>query len=351
MLRAALLEGRRRGWQVEAVFPDAVAGRAWLEDLAQEGLEVRLLSLGGRMETAEAIRRILASSAQPTILHTHFTSFDLPAVQGARGHPSTAVIWHVHTSARSHPAIVARNILKYALAGRRVARILCVSPHLEAIVRRRGGGGRTVTFANAIDVRRFVPPSAAERARARAQLRLPPSAPVLLHLAWDWRQKGGSLLLAALRRLRRERELPLLLTVGAGEEGWRAVRDARLEGSVRMQAPVEDPRLLYAACDALVVPSRGEGAPLAVLEALAMGIPVIATRAPGLYALEGVPGCRLVARESQALALAISETVRGPLSDEERRAARAWVEARYDLRSWAPRLFALYEHVLDRLPG
>ena len=349
MLRAALLEARKRGWQVEAVFPDAVATRSWLHELTGVGLPVRFLSIERRSNTKAEIARLLLCSSQPTIVHTHFTSFDLPAVQAARRHPAAAVIWHVHTSARSHPAIVARNILKYRLAGRGAARILCVGPHLEATVRRRGGGSRVLTFSNAIDVERFSPVSALERERARRRLGLPLSAQVLLHLAWDWRQKGGDLLLSALRHLSRESLSPLVLTVGAAAEGRRAARDAGLEANVRVLAPVEDARSLYAACDVLVVPSRGEGAPFAVLEALAMGMPVIATRAPGLSDLEGRPGCRVVARDAQELAQAIAETLRAPISDEERRAARAWVEAGHDLSLWASRLLALYEHVLAEL--
>jgi len=59
-------------------------------------------------------------------------------------------------------------------------------------------------------------------------------------------------------------------------------RDLRLEQTVRFLGFREDVRALYSAADAFVLPSRSEGCPMVLLEAMMCGLPVIATRVGGI---------------------------------------------------------------------
>src|SRR3954468_16294481 len=112
MLRAAASACERRGWRMEAVFDPVAEDRAWYGELGRE-MRVRV---GSR--DAAFVRSVLDEDDGPTILHTHFTGFDLAAVDAARGRPGTTVVWHLHTRLEPGPRAFARNALKFALIGR-----------------------------------------------------------------------------------------------------------------------------------------------------------------------------------------------------------------------------------------
>src|SRR5450759_1006715 len=85
MVRAVLHAGRRRGWDVQALFSQVAHDRGWLHELREEGFRCGLAPTDGRELPAELLVQITASD-EPTILHTHFTSFDLAAAAVARRH-------------------------------------------------------------------------------------------------------------------------------------------------------------------------------------------------------------------------------------------------------------------------
>ena len=149
------------------------------------------------------MRSLLSESDEPTILHTHFTSFDIPAAMAAGGHAAAKVFWHVHTPHHDSLPMRARNRLKYSVLGRRVERILCVSSELAEVVVDRGAPRSRVEFMhNAVDVDRFRLLEREEREIARLRLGLPADQPLLVHFGWDWHRKGGDLFLHAMRALR-----------------------------------------------------------------------------------------------------------------------------------------------------
>jgi glycosyltransferase involved in cell wall biosynthesis len=127
------------------------------------------------------------------------------------------------------------------------------------------------------------------------------------------------------------------------------VETAGLRSHVAVLEPTEAVRDLYAAADVLVSPSRAEGVPLAAFEALAMGLPVVASNIPGhAYIGEAVKACHLAALEGSALAASISAVLRLDRDERqsEQEAARAWVREHLDLRSWPQALMEIYERLL-----
>ena len=146
---------------------------------------------------------------------------------------------------------------------------------------------------------------------------------------------------------------------GDGLEGWRLaiVGDGRLNDSLRVRAErldvaarvdwhgVRDPHPLYHAADVFVLPSRVEGTPNALLEAMSCGLPVIVSDgAPGLLELVENEVTGLVVPVNDAAALAAA--LRRLANDAELRrrlgeAARARV-SEYDL----PRALAAWESVI-----
>jgi glycosyltransferase involved in cell wall biosynthesis len=347
MLRAIALESRSRGWEADLVFDPAARDRRWLPELEAAGIPVHFSPpIADRGEVARWLGELLAGDPGPVLLHTHFTAFDLPAVAVARRRPRTTVIWHVHTPLLRSRSAWLRNALKFATAGRRVARLLPVTPELGDDVRRRLAPGRRVEFfGNAIDCERFSLVTPEERERARAQFGLADAAgPVLVHFGWDWERKGGDLFLAIVAELRSRGVEATGVTVGGGERASASVERLGMGDAVRLLGPQDRVGDLYAAADVFVSCSRAEGMPFSMLEAIARGTPVVATDIPGQRLVaERLAAARLGPASAVALADLVEESLARPPG--ERAESRATMERELDVRPWARRLADLYERV------
>jgi glycosyltransferase involved in cell wall biosynthesis len=142
-------------------------------------------------------------------------------------------------------------------------------------------------------------------------------------------RKGVEVLLAALDLLRRQGGAPTLAIAGDGEH--RAALEAAaahrgLDASaVRFlgRADAARVRALLAAARALVVPSTYEGMPLVILEAMAAGLPVIASRVSGIpeVVVDGETGWLVPPEDPEALAAALAELLADPGEARRRGAA------------------------------
>ncbi len=167
------------------------------------------------------------------------------------------------------------------------------------------------------------------------------NAPVLLMVARLAEQKGHALLLDALPAIRAAHPDVIVLLAGEGPlltPTARAIAAKGLAGTVRMLGTRSDVADLMTLADLLVLPSAFEGLPLVALEAMAAGLPVVATVAPGnAEAIEdGVTG-RLTAADPASFADAIVTLLadRGTLKTM----ASASIERQQDLFS-ADRMIA-----------
>jgi glycosyltransferase involved in cell wall biosynthesis len=171
---------------------------------------------------------------------------------------------------------------------------------------------------------------------------------------------GGQPLVLAAGRLVRAKGFDLLLTAWqavpaplwiAGEGPQRSelealIRDYRLQDRVTLLGQRDDIDVLMEAADLLVLPSRREGFPYVLLEALHHRLPVVATRVPG--AVDVLPQPWLVPIEDAA---ALAAAVNRALSDPARLQtdfAAVWVRAREELNlaTMVQRTEAVYRKVL-----
>jgi glycosyltransferase involved in cell wall biosynthesis len=175
-----------------------------------------------------------------------------------------------------------------------------------------------------------------EGGTTRAELGIPQDA---LVVAWhgqvQLRRKGLDLLLDAWDLLGPGREAHLVL-VGAGEDADEVARRAGSWGDVHLVDEwVQDRarmRSILSAADLYAFPSRHEGLPVAPLEAMACGLPVVGADANGVEDVVGDVGIVVPTGDAEALARALREL----LSDGDRRAelgrrARRRVEERFGL--------------------
>lgn len=352
MLRALRDAATARGWRVEIAFTSEVEGFAWYRELREQGGALVLEAPdAGRRQLADWVRGEFGDGG-PTVLHTHFTRFDLPALALARERARAAVIWHIHTPLARGPKAAARNLVKYGLLGRSVDAILAAGPDPAGGAIRAGARrDRVEVVGGGIEIGSFPLVDADRRAAARAALGIEPGEAVLLHLAWDWQLKDGDLFLATLRELLDAGpERPLLgVTVRGGEAARSGAERLGLGRRLRVLEGVEDMREVYAAADLLVASSQVEGQPFAVIEAILSGLPVVATDLPGHRDIcAGLASCRLVERDPAAMASAALELLERPRDEaaSDAEAAREAVAARFDLRPWAEAMVDRYERVL-----
>lgn len=331
LVRAALLEGLERGMRVEAVFLEGPESRYWVRDLEAAGIPCRFIPFGG-------MDALLAEDPGPTILHVHFSLLAIEAARAARRHPNVTAYWHVHTKITRGPWRWLRNAVRFGVLSRGVERIFCVAPDLARDVRRRlGPASKVEFFPNAIDLDAFQLAEPGRRREARERLGLPQDVPVLAHMGRDWHLKGGDLYEGAIRRLAERGRTDIIAGTVRGEEPDPPIR--RLEPGERIQD-------MYAAADLFLSPSRAEGMPLAMMEALACGTGVVASDIPGQrYVGEDLDAVELVPLDADALADGIETML---ARDPARVAAdavqaRAWLERNMDLHAWRKRLFEYYE--------
>lgn len=148
-----------------------------------------------------------------------------------------------------------------------------VSTHLE----KHFGRTDSVVIPNAVDTVIFNSEARlARRLVSRQSMKLDNCDFVFLLIGNDWKNKGLDQLLRALAII----EFPVrLLVVGKDDPGLyqSALRQLRLEDSVRFLAPSADVLSFYAAADAYAAPSLEDAFGLPILEAMACGLPVIAS--------------------------------------------------------------------------
>ena len=353
MLTATAREAERRGNRTTIWLSVASRGREWLPELAAVA-EIRWLhdDRDGRASirrTAATVRAALGAVTDPVVLHTHFSAYDMVAALLGTTRPRTSVFWHEHGRPSRSPTVVARNVLKYSVVGRTVDRMLCVSPEIATDLRARHAPARAVlTFPNAIDLERFALVTPEMRRRARRSLGIDESARVVLHFSWDWRRKGGDVMLASADIMSTDLDLVWLTVPGPPGDERDAV-DAR--PNVRRLASRGDVRELYAAADLFLSCSRSEGMPYAMLEAMACGLPVVASDLPGHRPpLEDLQGGLVVALDPAEIVPAVRQML--AMGEAQRvaaaQAARGRVTTSYSLEDWVRRLADLYDESLSR---
>ena len=201
-----------------------------------------------------------------------------------------------------------RRRLAWALP--RASRIVAVSrPLAERAVELGAVRERIDVVPNGIDREAFHP---RDRSEARRALGLSHDLPVVLYVGHLSPEKGAHDLLHAVHALGPSSRATLVMVGdGAGASACRALAEklgvaARFVGA----QPHEIIPIWLAACDVLALPSWNEGMPNVVLEALASGRPVVATKVGGIPdVVKGASGVLVPPRDVAALSDALARTL------------------------------------------
>jgi teichuronic acid biosynthesis glycosyltransferase TuaC len=228
----------------------------------------------------------------------------------------------------------ARAVLRRVLprADAMVSVSAALSDELEALGVARS---RIHLVANGVNTALFAP---RDKGEARRALGLSPSAAVVAFVGRLEPQKGVGELLLAIPRVRARIGDVVFVLIGEGEWTERVKKEAAASNGAIVAPgarPLKEVAQWLAACDVFTLPSWMEGTPNVVLEALASGRPVVATRVGGIPdVLPDPDGGELVpARDAASLADALGATIervrRGELPPDRMRALgpKSWDES------------------------
>jgi len=228
-----------------------------------------------------------------------------------------------------------------------------LSRHLEELVRSHGARRVHNVPLYGVDTHLFTPPLQ-PKSEIKKRLQLPTDGVLIFFSSRIAPEKDSETLLRAVRRLVDSGQHLWLLHRSGGYQSF--VRDAErfgVAGRVIATDAVHPQRQLpldYQTCDLCVQASREEGLGFSPLEALACGVPVIATAVGGLKetVIDGRTGWTYPVGDDQRFAAAIAEAVANPV-EAQRRAAlgRQLVCERFDRQ----RVFRDFADLIDRITG
>ncbi len=222
------------------------------------------------------------------------------------------------------------------------------SPTVIEHLRRRAHvpASRLVMVPGGVDARRFADAAPLER----KAIGVPSDAKLLLWVGRFDPVKGLDVLVRSVAKLDDPSVHLVLRGDGAHEPKIRRQIDEEgLGDRVRILGRRDDVPNLYAAADAFVFPSRTEGLPNALLEAMAAGLPVVTTNVPGCRDLitEEVTGLLVPYGDADLLANRIRRVLDDPaLAERLGQAAREHVSEHFGLQATVRRLALLYRETV-----
>lgn len=293
------------------------------------------LSLARDLLAARRLARVVPQFAD--IVHAHGARAGWICALAHRHHPFP-LVFTAHN-------LVGRGLLSrlaFPFLGFHAMRVLAVSPSVADSLAATGlPRAKIQIIPNGIDLDHFAQARLC-RAESRQAFGLPDSAFVVASAARLSREKGmDTLLQAAAQRI----GMTFLL---AGDGPMKATLARHLPPNAKLLGRLDDILPLLAAADVFAVPSRREGQGIAALEAMAAGVPVVASRVGGLADMltDGKSALLVPPNEPDALAAALSRLksdarLRGKLVAN----ATPLVRDHYDVRQMLSAVTAMYREI------
>lgn len=325
------------------------------DSLARLGWPVSSLDMTPRRlpRAAVALERMLRRNP-PDVVQTWMYHAGLVGGACARLARVPAVVWNLRQG-DLEAGVNKRSTLLAARASHRLARwlpdrIVCGSHAAERLHRGLGyPAEKLVVIPNGFDLPRL---AGEERESLRRELGIDLGAILIGRVARVHPYKDHRTFLAAAAIVRRRLPDARFVLCGAGADwsnpslvAW--VREFGLEERVHLLGERPDVPRIHAALDVACSSSLGEGFPNVVGEAMAAGVPVVATDAGDSAYLVGATGRIVPPGDPDALAAALVEVAGSP--PEERRrlgtAARLRIETEFSLERMASAYCGLYEEL------
>jgi len=248
--------------------------------------------------------------SQCDLIHAHWAFSGLIALWGKKIHKKP-VILSVRGSdinARFAGGKTSKLALQWVL--RRCDYITTVSDNLlRKVTERFGIDQKIAVIPNGVSLESFYP---IDRSEVRGKLGLPDDIPIVLYAGRIIESKGIESLVEAIPTVLKEYKETLFIFLGEGnlvEKTFDLCKEMGVERNILFtgRKPHSEMALWLNTADLIVLPSLSEGRPNIILEAMACGIPVVATRVGGIPELvrEGDNGFLVPPNDASALGRAI----------------------------------------------
>jgi glycosyltransferase involved in cell wall biosynthesis len=335
LLSEALAE---RGHQVYLACPN----RGWMWDAVQDTrVKPYHLAMDGLLDVTSA-RRLgrLVRQSRASIIHSHMTRGTYYAVKAGRrgGLPVIATSHATHT--HKH----------YAGADR----VICVSEAArQNLLRHDVPADLLRVVHNGISLPPCQPSTETVSA-LRAAWGVPANGRVVGMLARIIPEKGMDLLIQVAAKWKAERPTVRFILAGTGDADTELklrsqVEHSDLDNVVRFLGMVPNTWEVLSAFDVLAAPSRRESFGLTLLEAMAVGTPVVAAAVGGIpeVVTDGVSGILVDPDSPDALAAGLAHALDGPGVPAMVAAADAMVRTRFSLKRMVDDIEAQYSELLQ----
>jgi len=337
---------------------DTPSERRWLNQLHSEGIETTILvgstlSLPADLWRASCFLQQLVKRVQPCLINSHFERGDLLNVaQKVTSNPKVKIVRTMHTDQQwqKRPWLgMLLNLLAFPwLFDAEVA----ISEATKQTLDRRGAarlaGRRSFKIYNGIS-------SSTLQLGRQTDRSVSPNPDVVPRIGIIGRleqQKGHAYFLRAVAQVLQSLPKAQFLIIGTGslqDELQTLVKDLDIAHAVQFLGQRSDVVELLQSMSLLVSASLWEGFPTVILEAMATGVPVIATDVSGSRELvrDGETGLLVPPQDAQALATAIQRLIANPHA-AQRMSRAAWQQVhQYTIDAIATDYDKLYQSLLN----
>lgn len=298
---------------------------------------------------------VLFRELSPDIVHTHTSKAGVLGRLAARRAKVPALVhtFHGHVLEEYFGRVSSAAIAftETSLA-RRTDALVAVSESVKSSLVQRGigKGARWDVLPLTLDLTE-ISQSSLSRQEARRALGWPAGPPIVALIGRLAPIKDHETFLAAASEVKRRHPTCMFAVVGGGERRRWVHNQARrvLGDSALLETWIFDLAALYRAVDIVTLTSRNEGTPVALIEAGAAGLPVVATDVGGVrdVVLDGTTGILTESGNVVQIAEAISNLLSDPqLSSRLGGAARTWIEERHGTERLRAEMTELYEEVI-----
>lgn len=254
------------------------------DQLEQAGIPVHVIPFRSRWDPVGLWKlHSLVNRLQIDLIHSHMYRANVPATVMKMGSKQLLTVGHYHNMDTWETP--AQEMVDRWLAAKRDANLAVSEAVRLNVLDRLGLPGETVrTVYNGVDLEQFHPVAAAERHATRERLGVAASAKVVIMVARLVGQKNHELVVRAAQEIVQAAPKVCFLFVGDGplrEQLEQLARQLHVEEHILFLGARDDVPQLLAASDIAILPSLKEGFSNAVLEAMACGLPVIASDVGG----------------------------------------------------------------------
>jgi glycosyltransferase involved in cell wall biosynthesis len=266
------------------------------------------------------------------IVHQHYGGRSVTSLARAATHAK--IVWHLHGR-----ILEPKGLELVSSTARGADAVIAVS---RAVAGRVAGGAVRVIYSGVA-----LPPQGAPRHHTGSTIVLGTAGRLV-------KLKGVEYLLRAMDKLRNEFPSMRLEIAGSGPEREKlkaAVARAGLERHVKFLGWVDNITNVLSSWDIFVMPSLEEGFPIAALDAMAAGLPVVATLVGGIPELveDGVTGWLVPARDVESLISRLRLLLHDPgLRVRMGEAGYARVQDHFSAAQMRARIARLYDELLDK---